>query len=1016
MFDVALTVQSIYQQLRWGKPFFKQVNKSTSLRDLVGSESHFLFQVLGITNECLAKTVDRWPEDPNFHTAERFVNTAKVANEKAERVVDFATGITNPAQLKAVNCVLCVVARFRVCHGETGACHCQHSRWRLSSSLSLPSNDGIYKTRQYVQFKEQMRLFGYSVILLLIFPVEEVPAPGCKLELQEVIPFSMDGDFVLGVVSLAHTGVVYPALNFRGRPLPARCKEFQVRYYRDLVAILFAIEEINQDKHLLPNHTLGFWIVDSCTSEVMALQGTLQIVSGGNRVLPNYMSEAHPNLAGILGEIFSSLSEIMARISGVYRIPQISFASQHPMLSDKIQFPSFLRTFPSGFLQPQAFAQLLRHFNWTWVGILSSNIEVTYIVSRKIQQAVEENGGCVAFMEKISDRFPSKRLAKVMGMILQSSASVIVCNCYDMHLKPFLELLSRHNVTGIVWVFSIDLTINPYLFTKESWRLFNGSLVFTGFTTDMPHFIDFFYNIRPSAYPKDTFTKLFWEKAFECQWEGQNVTHTVTGENVICTGEEDLKALDLPLFRLNDLSIAYHAYLAVYAYAHALYNMTLDRSKDDTFGTTTDMRNIKPWQVLHYLRSVHFSTEFEENVFFDANGDVPAIFDIMNIQILPDDTSKLVKVGIYDSRKSPGEELFLNITAIRWNQNYNQIPVSVCSVSCPVGYRKSARLGQPSCCFDCVPCSSGQIANETDTGKCRKCPEDQWPNESRDKCIPKIIEFLSYQEPLGVALAVVALILSVTTALILAIFFRFQNTPVVKANNRGLSYLLLCSLILCFLCSLTFIGLPAKLTCMIRQPAFGLTFTISVSCILAKTVTVVIAFKAIDPHNHLRRWIGQSISYFTAVLCSLIQLLICLYWISNHPSLPENSSRSGSGKMIIECNDGSTILFYCMLGYVGFLAIISFIVAFLARTLPDSFNEAKFITFSMLVFVSVWLSFIPAYLSTHGKYMVAVEIFAILSSAAGLLFLIFFPKCYIILLRPEMNTKEHLVGKTITRK
>ncbi|XP_029440343.1 vomeronasal type-2 receptor 26-like [Rhinatrema bivittatum] len=724
------------------------------------------------------------------------------------------------------------------------------------------------------------------------------------------------------------------------------------------------------------------------------------------------MCEAHPALTGILGEIYSSMSEVMARILGVYRMPQISFSAQHPMLSDKFQFPSFLRTYPADTLQPRAIAQLLLHFNWTWVGILSSNSDSRSLSSQKIRQEVIGNGGCVAFLEKIDDRYTRERLTRVADVIHQSSASVIVCNCYDMHLKPILEILQLRNVTTIVWVFSSALTINPHLFTRETWRLLNGSLVFTGYTGGIPHFTDFLYQLGPSSFPWDSLTKRFWEKAFGCQWEEENSTQIATGKELVpCTGEEDLKAVVPVLFQLNDLSISYHAYLAVYAYAYALHNMLFDRAKEDVFGIHSSIQTIEPWQVLHHLWDVHFKTEAGEDIYFDKNGDVPTVFDAMNIQIYPDDTTRLVKVGRYDSRESPGEEIILNIIDILWNQNYIKPPRSICSESCPVGYRRSARMGQPSCCFDCLPCSAGEIANETDITECWRCPEDQWPSESRNKCLPKVIEFLSYQDPLGAALAAAAIILSLVTVLILFVFCQFQDTPIVRANNRGLSYLLLCTLMLCFLCSLAFIGLPINLTCMVRQPAFGLIFTVSVSCILAKTVTVVIAFKAVNPRNQLRKWVGPKIPNLIVICSSLVQLAICTYWISSHPSFPEYNSRSESGKIIVECNDGLTILFYCMLGYMGFLAIISFIVAFLARTLPDSFNEAKFITFSMLVFVSVWLSFIPAYLSTQGKYMVAVEIFAILSSGAGLLFLIFLPKCYIILLWPEMNTKEHLVGK-----
>ena len=62
-------------------------------------------------------------------------------------------------------------------------------------------------------------------------------------------------------------------------------------------------------------------------------------------------------------------------------------------------------------------------------------------------------------------------------------------------------------------------------------------------------------------------------------------------------------------------------------------------------------------------------------------------------------------------------------------------------------------------------------------------------------------------------------------------------------------------------------------------------------------------------------------------------------------------------RIVVECVVGSTVGFRVLLGYIGLLAILSFLLALLAQNLPDNINEAKFITFSMLVFSAVWIAF-----------------------------------------------------------
>ncbi|XP_077774233.1 vomeronasal type-2 receptor 26-like [Podarcis muralis] len=727
----------------------------------------------------------------------------------------------------------------------------------------------------------------------------------------------------------------------------------------------------------------------------------------------------------IIGGLTFHNSKQMPHILNMYKMPQLNYGSFDPALRDRTQFPSVYQMIPNESAQYAGIVQLLQHFGWTWIGLVVSDNDSGEILLRTLIPWLHQNKICVAFKEIVPTLKHywnhgiqmDKNLERISSSLSSTEINVILVHGDSRSMEGLRRVLLLNEIIEMkpiekVWVITAEWDFasvsNSDLFTPRS---FNGTLSFALHSQKLAEYEEFLETLnlyRSRLY----LIHYFWTTAFKCSLPKLQYIHSLSPG--ICTGKERLKNLPETVFEMQMSGQSYSIYNAVYGVAHALHDMFSSRSKQKAMrnGNAWNLSNIYPWQLHSYLKHIHFNNNAGEEIVFDANGELAAGYDILNTIAFPNQSVHKVRVGRV-SPQAPERKLFtINGSAIMWNHKFDQvIPKSVCVESCYPGHSRIARQGEQICCYDCPKCSEGMISNLMDADHCNKCPEDQYPNENHNECIPKHPVFLTYREPLGILLTSFALFICLIALLIICIFVQHKETPIVKANNWNITCTLLTSLLLCFLCSFLFIGQPGKVPCLLRQTVFGIVFSLAVSCVLAKTLTVVLAFMATKPGNRMRKWMGKRLAVSVIILCTLIQTGICAVWLATFPPFPEFDMHSHTDQIIVQCNEGSAQMFYTVLGYMGLLAIISFTVAFLARKLPDTFNEAKMITFSMLVFCSVWLSFVPTYLSTKGKYMVAVEIFSILASSAGLLVCIFLPKFYIIVLKPELNTRDQLVRK-----
>ncbi|KAB0355691.1 hypothetical protein FD755_021632 [Muntiacus reevesi] len=292
------------------------------------------------------------------------------------------------------------------------------------------------------------------------------------------------------------------------------------------------------------------------------------------------------------------------------------------------------------------------------------------------------------------------------------------------------------------------------------------------------------------------------------------------------------------------------------------------------------------------------------------------------------------------------------------------------------GQMKKTTKSQHTCCYEYVTCPENHYNNQTDTDHCLLCNnETHWAPIGRTMCFEKEAERLDWNDSLAILLLALSP-LGILFALPIAIIFtRNLNTPIVKSSGE----LMVCYVIrfchfLNFAGSGFFIREPQSFTCKTRQTLLGVSFTLCISRILMKTLKILLAF-SFDPklQNFLKCFYKPIPIIFTCT----IQLIFAA------PAVGQNVSLLRA--IIFECEEGSILAFGFMLVYTAIPAFRCFICAFKGRKLPDNYNEAKFITFAMLI-----------------HFIIIV----ILISNYGILCCMLFPKCYAILSKQETNTKS----------
>ncbi|KAI4803304.1 hypothetical protein KUCAC02_006855, partial [Chaenocephalus aceratus] len=381
-------------------------------------------------------------------------------------------------------------------------------------------------------------------------------------------------------------------------------------------------------------------------------------------------------------------------------------------------------------------------------------------------------------------------------------------------------------------------------------------------------------------------------------------------------------------------------------------------------------------------------------VVFNENGDAPGRYDIFQYQPTNRSTAEYRVIGSWTNK------LHLKVEAMRWKKGDRSLPPSVCSIPCRTGERKKVVKGVP-CCWHCERCEGYHYQASEFT--CELCPYEMRPDVNRTGCVPIPIIKLEWHSPWAVFPVFISMLGIIATSFVIVTFVRHNDTPIVRASGREMSYVLLTGIFLCYAITFLMIATPDVGVCSLRRIFLGLGMCFSYAALLTKTNRIHRIFEQGKKSVTAPRLISPASQLAITFSLISVQLLGVFVWFAvdpPHTMVDYGEQRTQdplSARGVLKC-DISDLSLICSLGYSILLMVTCTVYAIKTRGVPETFNEAKPIGFTMYTTCIIWLAFIPIFFGTSQSAERPVCL-----SVSGMLYM---PKVYIILFHPEQNVPK----------